>query len=196
MDIGKKRFAENELVRLSQNGDITAYAILVKEYSIGILTFINRLVSSKEDAEDISQEVFIKAFKEINQFKGYSSFKTWLYAIAKNMSYSYLKKKRPEMISLDEKSDLIDTISINYPDIGVDSVSNLEDFLSIVKKSLSGLPLKYNNIIQLYYYNHFKYNEISEILNIPIGTVKTHLYRALQTLRKEVLKNLERGNML
>jgi RNA polymerase sigma-70 factor (ECF subfamily) len=196
MDIGKKRFSENELVHLSQNGDIAAFARLVKEYSTGVLTFINRIVSSKEDAEDISQEVFVKAYIEINKFKGYSSFKTWLYAISKNMSYSYLQKKRSKNISLNKNADLIENTSINYPDISTDSIAVREDFLDIVTKSLSELPPKYNIIIQLYYYKHFKYKEISEILQIPIGTVKTHLYRALQILRKEVLKNLERGNLL
>lgn len=195
MNIDKKRFTENELVNRSKNGDITAFARLVKEYSTGILTFVNRMVSSKEDAEDISQEVFVNAYREISKFKGYSSFKTWLYAIAKNMSYSYLRKRHPEMISLDEKTDLIDTVSINYPDISPDSSAVRGDFLNIIKKSLAELPPKYNAIIQLYFYKQFKYKEISEILQIPIGTVKTHLYRALQTFRKEVLKNCERENL-
>ena len=195
MNIEKKRFAEKELVERSQNGDITAFSRLVKEYSTGILTFVNRMVSSKEDAEDISQEVFVKAYRAINQFKEYSSFKTWLYAIAKNTSYSYLQKRRPEMISLDKKADLINTISINYPDIDADSAAVREDFLKIVTKSLAELPPKYNTIIQLYYYKQFKYKEISEILRIPIGTVKTHLYRALQTLRKEVLINFKGENL-
>ena len=107
-----------------------------------------------------------------------------------------MQKKRFKNISLNKNADLIENTSINYPDISTDSIAVREDFLGIVTKSLSELPPKYNIIIQLYYYKQFKYKEISEILQIPIGTVKTHLYRALQTLRKEVLKNLERGNLL
>lgn len=195
MRIDNNRLTEKELVNRSQNGDIGAFAQLVKNYSIGMVTFINRMIPSKEDAEDISQEVFIKAYRVINQFKGNSSFKTWLYAIAKNTSYSYLEKKHPRIISLDQRDGLIDTISINYPDSMVDSVVIQEDFLNTIKKKMAELPPKYNIIIQLYYYQQFKYEEIAEILQIPVGTVKTHLFRALRMLRKEVLKTLEKGTI-
>ena len=191
MDTNKKSFNEKELVKRSQNGDVTAFATLVKEYSSGILTFINRLISSREDAEDISQVVFIKAYKGLGQFKGYSSFKTWLYTIAKNESYSFIRKKNPHKISLDEKADLMDSISMNYPDIDAETAVVREDFMKIVRKGIEKLPLKYNTIIQLYYWKQFKYEEISEILKIPMGTVKTHLFRAVKMLRKEVLQNLE-----
>ncbi|MFC1558550.1 RNA polymerase sigma factor [candidate division KSB1 bacterium] len=186
-----KSFNEKELVNRSQNGDTTAFAMLVKEYSSGILTFINRMILSREDAEDISQVVFIKAYKGLSLFKGNSSFKTWLYTIAKNESYSFMKKKNPQKVSLDEKADLMDSISIQYPETDAENALVKEEFIKTVRKGLEQLPLKYNTIIQLFYLKEFKYEEIAEILKIPMGTVKTHLFRAVKMLRKEVLHNLE-----
>lgn len=191
MDTNKNSFNEKELVKRTQNGDVTAFSMLVKENSSGILTFINRMVASREDAEDISQVVFIKAYKGLGRFKGYSSFKTWLYTIAKNESYSFLRKKNPHKVSLDEKVDLRNKISFNYPDIDTESAVVREDFMKIVRIGIEKLPLKYNTIIQLFYLKEFKYEEISEILKIPMGTVKTHLFRAVKMLRKEVLQNFE-----
>ena len=196
MSIGKKIFNEKELVSRSQKGDVSAYALLVKEYSSGILTFINRIISSKEDAEDVSQEVFIKAYKAINRFKGHSSFKTYIYAIAKNECYSYLKKKNPKRISLDENAEMENCFSMTESNISAEEVFVRNDFVNIVRKSLKEIPQMYNAIIQLYFYKQFKYEEIAETLEIPMGTVKTHLFRGVKLLRKEVLKNLEGENTL
>ena len=192
MRLDKREPCENELVNLSQKGNISAFAQLIDIHGGEVLSFVSRIVRSREDAEDISQEAFIKAYQSIGQFKGYSSFKTWLYAIAKNSAYSYLQKKNPGMISLDEKAELINVISVQYPPVDAESASTREDFLNIVSESLALLPPKYNTILQLFYFRRFKYHEISEILSIPMGTVKSLLHRALRALRKDVMKELKR----
>jgi len=184
------RTKEKELIARIQNGDIIAFAQLVNQYSTPVLTFIHRIVSSKEDAEDISQEVFIKVYKGINQFRSDSSFSTWLYAIVKNTCYSYLQKKRPNMISLDKKTDVVNTISINYPENTPERIAERNDFRDNVMDCLTKLSPKYNMVIQLFYYQQLRYEEIAKVLQIPLGTVKTHLHRALRALRREVLKNL------
>ena len=192
MNTEKKEYTESELVKFSQRGDITAFARLVQMYRSEILSFVNRLVSSRDDAEDISQEVFIKAYRSIGRFRGFSSFKTWLYAIAKNTAYSYIQKRRPGMISLDEKADLINLISAEYPESDAELAVRREDFLEIVSEGLALLPPKYNTVLQLFYFRSFKYREISEILQIPMGSVKSLLHRAICALRKEVFKKMKR----
>lgn len=195
MNVGKQIFSETELVQRAKNGDISAYALLVKEYSGGILAFINRMVPSNEDAEDISQEVFVKAYRALGRFKGHSSFKTYLYAIAKNECYSFLRKNNPVKISMDEKTNLENSTFFPYPESSVESFAERKDFMEIVKESMKKLSPKYASVIQLFYYKQFSYGEISEILEIPMGTVKTHLFRAVQALRKEVLKRIEGENI-
>ena len=184
------RKKEDELIAKVQNGDVGAFTKLVNRYSEQVLTLAYRIVSSREDAEDIAQKVFVKVYQGINRFRGDASFSTWLYTIVKNECYSHLRKKRPEMISIDEEAELINPVSIEYPEKTPESMDSKMDFQMAVMECLKKLPPKYNLVIQLYFYRQLKYVEIAEILQIPLSTVKTHLHRALKALRKEVLKNL------
>jgi len=186
---------EKKLIAEVQNGDVSAFTKLVNQYSEQVLTLAYRIVSSREDAEDIAQKVFIKVYNGINQFRGDASFSSWLYTIVKNECYSHLRKKRPEMISLDEKADFIDSISITYPENTPESIDTKVDFQELVMECLKKLPPKYNIVIQLYFYQQLRYVEIAEILQIPLSTVKTHLHRALKLLRRDVLKNVKSHNM-
>jgi len=181
---------EKELITKIRSGDVSAFTKLVNQYSEQVLRLAYRIVSSREDAEDIAHKVFIKVYKGINQFRGDASFSSWLYTIVKNTCYSHLRKKRPEMVSLDEEADFINSISITYPENTHETIDTKVDFQMVVMECLKKLPPKYNIAIQLFFYQQLRYVEIAEILQIPLSTVKTHLHRALKLLRKEVLKNL------
>jgi len=189
------RIKEEKLIAEVQNGDVSAFTKLVNQYSEQVLTLAYRIVSSREDAEDIAQKVFIKVYKGINQFRGDASFSSWLYTIVKNTCYSHLRKKRPEMVSLDEETDFINSISIAYPENTPETIDTRVDFQALVLECLKKLPPKYNLVIQLFFYQQLRYVEIAKILEIPLSTVKTHLHRALKLLRKEVLKNVKSHNM-
>lgn len=189
------RIKEKELIAEVQSGDVSAFTKLVNQYSEQVLTLAYRIVSSREDAEDIAQKVFIKVYNGINQFRGDASFSSWLYTIVKNTCYSHLRKKRPEMVSLDEETDFINSISIAYPENTPETIDDKVDFQKVVMECLKKLPPKYNIVIQLFFYQQLRYVEIAEILQIPLSTFKTHLHRALKLLRKEVLKNVKSYNM-
>lgn len=181
---------EKHLINRVQNGDILAFAQLIRQHSSRVLTLIKQIVHSPMDADDIAQEVFIKVFKGIDQFRGDSSFSTWLYKITKNACYSYLQKKQPAMVSLDIESDSNDSILVPDLEQDIDKIIAQKDINERVLKCLSKLPPKYKIVIHLFYYEGLQYREISDILEIPLGTVQTHLFRALKSLRKEVRETL------
>ncbi len=182
---------EKLLIYKSQNGDISAFTQIVREYERQIFTFVVRIIPVREDAEDITQEVFIKVYKGLKTFRGDASFSTWLYTITRNTCYHYLQKKRHHMISLDREEDMAGSISILSTDFASEAIEAKEDFQILVMDCLKRLPHQYITVVQLYYYQRFRYKEISDSLQIPLSTVKIHLHRALKMLRENVLKKLE-----
>ncbi len=189
MALEKKR--EKLLILKSQNGDISAFTQLVREYERQIFTFVVRNIPVREDAEDLTQEIFIKAYKGLKTFRGDALFSTWLYTIAKNTCYHYSQKKRYQMVSLDYAEDRADSVSILSSESASETIEAKEDFQILVIDCLKRLPHQYNTVVQLYYYQQFRYQEISEILQIPLSTVKIHLHRAIKMLREMVMKKLE-----
>ncbi|MFC1514086.1 RNA polymerase sigma factor [candidate division KSB1 bacterium] len=183
------RIQEKNLIKNIQTGDLRAFGRLVDRHSEQVITLAYRIVSSRQDAEDIAQEVFVRVYKGINNFRGDSSFSTWLYTIVKNACYSFLQKKRPEMISLDKEEEVLEDISEMYQDNKQKDPDTGIDFSIFIEEKMKNLPPKYNLVLQLFYYQQFKYVEIAEILDLPLSTVKTHIQRALKLLRKEVIEN-------
>lgn len=181
---------EKHLIIRVQNGDILAFAQLIRQYSSRVLTLIKQVIHSRMDAEDIAQEVFIKVFKSIDQFRGDSLFSTWLYKITKNACYSYLQKKQPTMLSLESEFDSDDSIVLPDLEEDIDKIIAQKDINEHILRCLDKLPPKYKIVIHLFYYEGLHYREISDILELPLGTIQTHLFRALKVLRKEVKKTL------
>ncbi|MCR4416536.1 MAG: sigma-70 family RNA polymerase sigma factor [Ignavibacteria bacterium] len=174
-------------INAALSGDQDAFAWLMKKYKGPLQNLIYKMVSDKNEIEDLIQEVFIKAFNSLRNYSQEYAFSTWIYRIAINNTIDYLRKKKLETFSIDidsEEDD--DRPKFEIPDSSYSADANiiLEQRQQIINDAINSLPEKYKKVIELRHKEELSYEEISEILNLPIGTVKAHLFRARELLNK------------
>lgn len=160
--------------------DINAYKYIIERYESKLLRYIQRILYiSSEDAEDILQEVFLKAYKNINGYDPKYKFSNWIYRIAHNEAISFLRKKKTVTES-NENEDIFDTIpsDINIEDEFVKDLKRKE-----VRDLLSKLDSKYREVLILRYFEDMGYNEISEVLHIPSGSVASLISRGKEKFK-------------
>ncbi len=158
---------------------------IIDLYKGRIISMLYRILPDKTMVEDVAQEVFIRVYKGLPYFKEQSKFTTWLYRVVHNVAISELRKKRPKY-SEDIEMELIpSTIKESDPI----QILNEKQVKEKIDTALDMLPENFRMVLILYYMEELSYNEISEILDIPLGTVKTYLFRGKQMLRK-LLKNI------
>jgi len=173
-------------------GDQKAYAFLVEKHRKAIFHIINRIVRNDEIARDLVQETFMKAFSSLASYRSEYRFSTWLYKIAANSSIDHLRKKRIKALSLDRPIETADgTMEIEVPDYSFHPERELvkkQQRVSI-EEAIQSLPDKYREVIIYRHKDDKSYDEIAELLDIPVGTVKARIFRARELLKKK-LKNV------
>jgi RNA polymerase sigma-70 factor (ECF subfamily) len=176
--------SDSDLVSRVLKGHIQSMDILVKRYSNRIYNLAYRIIGDSEEARDITQETFLKAYKSLHQFKIGTNFNAWICRIATNNCLQYLKKagkKQIVDIQMDEPKNMIDILG-SQDSSPAELLENKELNLYI-RKCISGLPKKYRIIILLFYMNDLSCREIGKILGIPEFTVRNRLCRARRQLR-------------
>lgn len=171
------------LVKAYLEGDDRAFEVLTGRYSESIYRFIYRLIGSRE-AEDLTQEVFLKAWKNLKKFDQSKNWKTWLYAIARNTSIDWLRKKKSFTFSSferDEEADFAGSIADSEP--LADELFEKRELQHEVGEALKTLPLDAQTIIVLHEAEGLTFESIGEILDEPLNTVKSRYRRALIRLR-------------
>ncbi len=175
---------DQELIDLHLKGDQKAFNLLVKRYSKNIYNFAVKL-NNKNNAEDIVQEIFIKVWQKIKSFdQNKSSFKTWLFTIARNTIIDFSRKKKFLLFSDFFQKDE-DTLYENIPDEQIlpdEALQKLQDF-QILKEIIDKLKPKYKEVVILHYQEDLTFEEISKILKKPLNTVKSQNRRALEQIR-------------
>lgn len=176
-----EKFDDKELVLLASKGDIKAFEQLVFRYEKQIFGYVLRFINQKENAEDVTQETFIKIFRSLKTFDSEYKFKTWIYTVATNTVYDWLRKakKSKEMFIIDDPNNGFETIDEN------DSYNILEN-KELVDNALKNIKPVYQSVIVLFYRDGLIYEEIAEVLKVPLNTVKTYLSRAKKALREEL----------
>ncbi|MGI6453655.1 MAG: RNA polymerase sigma factor [Syntrophomonadaceae bacterium] len=186
--------SEELLVKQSRQGDLKAFEELVLLYQDKIYALAYRYLGNEEDANDLAQEAFIKAFRSLSSFKGESGFGTWLFRIASNLCLDELRgrKRRIKCLSLDEPviTSQGEELPKEIPDLSaaVDDKYEKKELSLYIQKLLNELKPDYKAIIVLRDMMGFSYEEIAEILKCSQGTVKSRLNRARAILRKKLLK--------
>lgn len=189
-NLSEKGRHDYKLVLLALKGDEKAYAELLDRYKDAIYYMLLKMVNNKSDAEDLTIEAFGKAFKNIEQYTPNYAFSTWLFKIATNNCIDFIRKKKANLISLDQNADDQDNLGTplqsDSPDPEEDMIKNQR--IALMRNVVSKLKPRYRTLIELRYFREFSYEEIAAELSLPIGTVKAQLFRARELLYN-ILKN-------
>jgi RNA polymerase sigma-70 factor (ECF subfamily) len=162
-------------------GDIQAFSTIVSHYQKMIFTIVLKIVENREDAEDITQEIFIKVFKSLDQFKEESGFSTWLYRIAYNTTLSELRKKKLFFTSIDDSLSSVNELITDYNE---DTEHEIK--LQYLDKAIKKLPPDEIFLVTLYYLDEQSIENISKISNLSVSNVKVKLYRIRKKLAVEL----------
>ncbi len=189
-NLSEKAKHDFKLVKLALDGDEKAYAELLDRYKDAIYYMLLKMVNNKNDAEDLTIEAFGKAFKNIEQYTPNYAFSTWLFKIATNNCIDFIRKRKANIISIDQTEEDNEIIP---PPLQSSTLDPEEDMIKnqkvdLMRNVVNKLKPRYRNLIELRYFNEYSYEEIAQELNLPQGTVKAQLFRARELLFN-ILKN-------
>lgn len=178
-----------ELVQEVRNGKRQAYTELMRRYQQKVYWVARRIVGTHDDADDIAQETFIKAFLALGDFRGDASFFTWLYRIAVNLSLNAIRKK--QLVQYLRQSDIVNRV---YP-AKEDPVAELEfkETESALERAIAGLPEKQRLVFIMRYHDELPYEQISEVLKTSVGGLKANYFHALKKVQEHVKNEIQNG---
>jgi|SRR5690625_1060788 len=178
------------IVERVQRGEVAAFDQLILKYRERLFAIIYNLTSNREDAADLTQDVFIKAFRAINRFKGKSSFFTWIYRIAVNTTYTHLRRNRVRRFFsfevLDEElasSEILEALT-SRSDVPKEEL--LRELQEKLNEALQSLSLNHRTVVILFEIESLSHQEIAEIMDCSIGTVRSRLHYAKQQLQAKL----------
>ncbi len=178
---------ENYFIEQVKRGNTHAFKYIVANHQKLVVHIVGRIVLERDEIEDVCQEVFIKVYQKIVEFKGESKFSTWIASIAYHQSLNYLRKKR----RLNETSFDEDTAILNIPTaITPEQIFTSNEMKRNVKLIVESLPLAYRTVITLFYLEEFSYPEIVQITGMAEGTIKSHLFRARNLLKEKLMNSV------
>jgi RNA polymerase sigma factor (sigma-70 family) len=183
-NLSEKAQQDYRLVQKARKGDQQAYAELMGRYRDSIYYMLLKMVNNTSDAEDLMIEAFGKAFKSIDQYTPSFAFSTWLFKIATNNCIDFIRKRRTSTISIDQTSEDQETQSITIQSDTPDPEEHMinDQKVKLLRDVVSKLKPRYKTLVELRYFNEYSYEEISDKLELPIGTVKAQLFRARELL--------------
>ena len=180
---------DHKLVRRVQEGDKTAFDLMVKKYQHKIIGLIGRYVYDHHEAMDVSQEAFIKAYRALPRFRGDSAFYTWLYRIAINTAKNHLvaKGRRPPDMDVDVAAAHHSEGDSVLKDIETPENSLYRDQLArVVRDAMDKLPQDLRAALSLREFDGLSYEDIAQIMDCPVGTVRSRIFRAREAIDKEI----------
>lgn len=184
--------SDSELVSEAIRGSQQAYTKLMERYRDSIFFMVQKMINNREDADDIMMDSFGRAFSSLEKYDNNYAFSTWLYRIAINNCIDFIRKKRLDVVSIDEpinddeSSIIAHDVETNDPD--PEQMYIKEQRVQMMKGILSQMKPKYRSLIELRYFKELSYEEIAVELDIPAGTVKARLFRAKELLSHIVSK--------
>jgi len=192
---GAHSLEERRLIERSRRGDLDAFDLLVRQYEKNVFSTAYRLSGSYDDASDIAQEAFVRAWNNLKSFRGDSAFSTWLYRIVTNVFLDDRKRKRArphrsleEALTLDESTV---TRQFEDPAPGPQAMAEGDERRKVLEQAINTLPDEQRVMVVLYHTQGLSYEEIAEITQCPMGTVKSRLNRARLALRDRLLPAAE-----
>jgi RNA polymerase sigma-70 factor (ECF subfamily) len=170
-----------ELVARAQEGDEAAFEQLVRRHQRYVFNLAYRVLDDYAEAEELAQEAFVRVWRGLPGFRGQAQFTTWLYRIACNLCLNRLPRLRRELLQIEPLEEVL----VN-PDPSPSDVYAAREMSAFLHTQLDRLPEKYRLVLTLRYLQHLSYTEIAAALEVPMGTVQTHLHRARRLLRERL----------
>ncbi len=181
---------DEELVARSISGDTESFNELILRWERPIYALAYRTIGREEDARDVCQETFLRAFRALPGFRGQAKFSSWLYRIALNLCRDWMRKeRRAPLVQLPEGTDAIEMAAAAEPSESIEDLVARRDLTQIVEKVMARLPEDQRTAIVLKEYHGLTFQEIADLAGCPLSTVKTRLYQGLTVLRRELAKH-------
>lgn len=184
--IGAERLSD--LVHQAKGGDVEAFHEIYRIFGEKILNYVHRLTGSREDAEDLTQDTFILAFRKLGTLKDDRKIQSWLFRIAQNNVFQKYRGKTPMIESLDdeEASELSESQRFSGPTKGPEDAVLSNELSEVIDRVIRDLPPKYRQVFVLSAIQKLSYQEISEIVNRSLASVKSDIHRARVTVRDQI----------
>jgi RNA polymerase sigma-70 factor (ECF subfamily) len=178
---------DEELVARSMGGDLDSFNQLVLRWERPIYALAYRVIGREEDARDVAQETFLRAFRALKGFKGQAKFSSWLYRITLNLCRDWIRReRRTPVVQAPEGVDVIELAGETSPSETIEQLVSRHEIGRAVGKAMSQLPDEQRTAIILKEYHGLTFQEIADLLDCPLSTVKTRLYQGLTVLRKQL----------
>jgi len=196
--VNPERAIDQKLVQKAQRGDKKAFGMLVEKYQRRLNRLLSRMVRDQSEIEDIVQDSFIKAYRAINNFRGDSAFYTWLYRIGINTAKNHLVKlgKRPKAmneVDIEEIENFEDAPDLRNHETPESTMMSSE-IVASVNQTIEALPSELREAISLREMDGLSYEEISDLMNCPIGTVRSRIFRAREVIAEKLKPLIETTN--
>src|SRR5438876_948515 len=180
---------DEELVARSIGGDADSFNELILRWERPIYALAYRTIGREEDARDVCQETFLRAFRALPGFRGQAKFSSWLYRIALNLCRDWIRReRRTGFVQPPEDVDLMDLAAAAEPSESIEDLVARKDQMRVVERAMALLPEDQRTAIVLKEYHGLTFQEIADLLGCPLSTVKTRLYQGLLVLRRELEK--------
>lgn len=181
---------DDQIIARIHSGETRAYALLVDRYKDRAFSLALRLVGRREEAEELVQDAFVNAYRSLGSFRGDARFATWLHRIVYNLCMTKISRRRPRMNSIDEYYSDGTEFDVKSNDRDPQAGVEQREMVRLIEEEISQLSEKLKTPILLFYLEEMKYEEIAELMGIPIGTVKTYLFRGRAILRERLKEKL------
>ena len=174
---------QDVLVSRSRSGDTEAFGVLVRQYAGKAIGTASLMLGSYDDAQDASQEAFVRAWRRIDRFRGDSSFNTWFWSILRNVCIDRIRKRAKR-----KHASLSDTYDTPDPSAGPAALADQSEQAQQLWRAIRQLSEPQREIIIMSHFNEMSYRQIAEVLDIPIGTVMSRLHNARKALREKLVR--------
>jgi RNA polymerase sigma-70 factor, ECF subfamily len=180
---------DEELVARSRGGDLDSFNQLVLRWERPIYALAYRVIGREEDARDVAQETFLRAFRALGGFKGQAKFSSWLYRITLNLCRDWIRReRRAPMAQAPEGVDIIELAAETEPAEPIEELVARRQLGRAVARAMATLPEEQRTAIVLKEYHGLTFQEIADLLDCPLSTVKTRMYQGLAVLRRELAR--------
>ena len=183
-------WSDEELVSRSIGGDQDSFNQLVLRWERPIYALAYRVIGREEDARDVCQETFLRAFRALNGFRGQAKFSSWLYRIALNLCRDWIRReRRTPIVQAPEELEVLEMAAIREPSVSIEDLVARRELTRVVERAMAQLPEEQRTAIILKEYHELTFQEIADLVGCPLSTVKTRLYQGLAVLRRELAKS-------